>query len=152
MTKEDACGLQRIIKAYGEGDIVQYKVDDKWFDCSEGGGLAFDNGIANYRIKPREEIPVEKAGFKPFEDTAELILHYEKHFHTEYPSFYEPLIWVKRKSDDVRQFITGFGETVIQFSPDYTIPLECLFDDYVFLDNSPCGVQIKGQEEEEMLW
>lgn len=49
------------------------------------------------------------------------------------------LIWVRRKSDNVEQLITGFGDSVVQFSADYTITLISLYQNYTFCDGSPCG-------------
>lgn len=81
--------------------------------------------------------------YRPFTDTAELMLHYQKHFHVEYPPFYEPLIWIKRKqtskqSPDTRLFITGYDELCV-FLEDIWIDLEDLFEKYVFLDDTCCG-------------
>ena len=50
-----------------------------------------------------------------------------------------PYIWVKEKGYGISQLITGFGDTVVKFSPDYTITLKSLFENYEFLDSSPCG-------------
>ena len=86
--------------------------------------------------------PKEKH-YVPFEDTAELMLHYSKHFNVDYPSFYEPFIWVKRKqtsemSPDTRFLITGFDELCV-FIEDCWIDLAELLEKYVFLDNSVIG-------------
>lgn len=84
---------------------------------------------------------VSENQYRPFKDTAELISHYEKHFNVDYPSFYEPLIWVKAKDDDSRIFITGFNEYYVQIHTIETrwISMKELFENYVFLDNNPCG-------------
>ena len=54
-----------------------------------------------------------------------------------------PTIWVKEKDYGISQLITGFGDTVVKFSPDYTITLKSLFENYTFLDSS-----VIGKEEE----
>ena len=52
----------------------------------------------------------EEKHYKPFEDTAELMVHYSKHFNIDFPPFYEPIIWIKRKDNDSRFLITGYDE------------------------------------------
>ena len=83
---------------------------------------------------------VSEKCYKPFEDTAELMVHFYKHFNKRCKTFEEPLIWVKRKdcSYDSRVLITGYDEISV-FLEDVWIDLEELFEQYIFLDNSPIG-------------
>lgn len=172
MTREEASNICQIIKAYGEGKTIQYKARDTgewcdWKDC-----LCYDCTFYNdveYRIKPElteikpittEDLREDKdishklrdtvqsmKIYRPFTDTAELMVHYSNHFNVEYPPFYEPLIWVKRKqtseqSPDTRLFITGYDELCV-FLEDIWIDLGELFEQYVFLDDSCCGKVVK---------
>ena len=87
---------------------------------------------------------------KPFETNKELIEHYQNKLNKEvcdnliYPSLYKPVIWVKSKYEEECQYmITGYSindwcQPGVWFS-DRFITLEKLFEDFVFLDNSPCG-------------
>lgn len=78
--------------------------------------------------------------YRPFEETAELMLYFYKHFNKECKTFEEPLIWVKRKdsSYDSRVLITGYDEISV-FLEDVWIDLKELYEQYVFLDNSLIG-------------
>ena len=82
---------------------------------------------------------LEQQHYRPFIDTAELILHYEKHFNVDYPSFYEPMMWVKVKDEsDARFFIMMFSEHYVKIDGEF-VSMKKLFENFVFLDNSPCG-------------
>ena len=54
MKREDAKGLWEIIKAFGEGKVIQYRLSDSdyWSDTEESSRLSFEMGASNYRIKP----------------------------------------------------------------------------------------------------
>lgn len=88
---------------------------------------------------------VSKKKYRAFKNCEELIKHYDKIFerHTGIRPIECKLniqyIWVKEKGYGISQLITGFGDTVVKFSPDYTITLKSLFENYEFLDSSPCG-------------
>lgn len=81
---------------------------------------------------------VEEKKYRPFEDTTELMLHYSKHFNVDYPPFYEPIIWVKRKDNDSRFLITGYDELDVFLEGCYQ-DLNDLYEQYVFLDGSCIG-------------
>jgi len=81
---------------------------------------------------------VSEKHYKPFEDTAELMVHYSKHFNIDFPPFYEPIIWVKRKDNDSRFLITGYEELGV-FLEDCWQDLNDLHEQYVFLDGSCIG-------------
>lgn len=82
--------------------------------------------------------PKEKPS-RPFEETAELILHYQQHFNTVCRPYAEPLIWVKKKYGEARFLITGFDILVVHLEGSF-IDMKELFENYTFLDNSPCGI------------
>ena len=90
---------------------------------------------------------VSEKKYRAFKNCEELIKHHDKLFenYTGLRSIECKLaaqhIWVKEKESGVSQLITGFGDTVVRFSPDYTITLKSLFENYEFLDGSPCGVE-----------
>lgn len=129
-------------RAYAEGKQIQYKFKDeeKWYDVNsrdkeniaDEGMSWFDDGL-EYRIKP------EEPKSRPFEDTAEFILHYQQHFNAVCPPYAEPLIWVKDK-DDNRHLIRSYSEKCV-FIDTLCLTMKDLFDDYVFLDSSPCGIK-----------
>lgn len=95
---------------------------------------------------------VEKQ-YRPFKDCNELIEHYQKKCESAvgcdiyFPSLYKPNILVKSKyCRDCQLLITGFtldDEGIPNvWLTDSWITLEKLFDDFVFLDDSPCGVEV----------
>ena len=81
---------------------------------------------------------VSEKHYRQFEDTAELMVHYSKHFNIDFPPFYEPIIWVKRKDNDSRFLITGYDELDVLLE-DCWQDLNDLCEQYVFLDGSPVG-------------
>ena len=81
---------------------------------------------------------VSEKHYRQFEDTAELMVHYSKHFNIDFPPFYEPIIWVKRKDNDSRFLITGYDELDV-FLEDCWQDLNDLYEQYVFLDGSCIG-------------
>ena len=96
--------------------------------------------------------PKKESHYRPFNDCNELIEHYQKKYESAvgcdiyFPSLYKPNIWVKSKyCGDCQLLITGFtldDEGIPNvWLTDSWITLEKLFDDLVFLDDSPCGVE-----------
>ena len=158
MNREEASNIWQIIKAYGEGATIEVYSEHygKWIEPPE----PLFNNDEKYRIKPEENYTIEQdfgvieggalsnkghlcneqeeKHYKPFEDTAELMVHYSKHFNIDFPPFYEPIIWVKRKDSDSRFLITGYDELDV-FLEDCWQDLNDLYEQYVFLDGSPVG-------------
>ena len=88
--------------------------------------------------------------YRPFNNCDELVeIYHNRAFipivaeglNQKLKRMYRPEIWVKEKETEIEQLITGFGDTVVKFSPDYTITLKSLLEHYTFLDGSPCGVE-----------
>lgn len=127
-------------KSFEEGKQLQVKTTDGWIDivtreAASSSTIEWDKH--EFRIKPTEK------NYRPFEDTAELMVHYSKHFNIDFPPFYEPIIWIKRKqtcelSPDIRFLITGYDESCVHIGEKW-IDTEELFHDYIFLDGSCCG-------------
>ena len=93
----------------------------------------------SYYLLHKDKFPEQKEKhYRPFEDTAELMVHYSKHFNIDFPPFYEPIIWVKRKDNDPRFLITGYDEHDV-FVEDCYMNMTDLFEMYVFLDGSCVG-------------
>ena len=118
-------------RAFSEGKQIQCRSNSvyKWIDDTNPTW----EDIFEYRIKP------EEPKTRPFEDTAELILHYQQHFNAVCQPYAEPLIWIKDKNDN-RYLITGYDEKCILIE-DIWKDMKDLFNDYVFLDGSPCGIK-----------
>ena len=97
------------------------------------------------------EEPQEKK-FRPYTDTDEMVEDYKRRYNSYSGGYgknnpmYNPLVWVK--AEDVKEhkyLITWFsdsGEVTMNFETSvYTINLRTLFDDYTYLDGSPCGIE-----------
>lgn len=138
MTREQAKELIPILQAYAEGKTIQNKFGDKWCDNTDPNFVGFD--VRLYRIKPENT-------YRPFMDSAELILEWNKKTGIETNSMQEPLIWVKHKVDDRRRLITCFGEN--SFGDKFVelgnkakpVTMQSLFEMYEFLDGTPCGAK-----------
>lgn len=89
----------------------------------------------------------KKEKLRPYINSAEMIADFIARFKVDCPSYCEPSIWVKEKESDSRHLVTSFvpnsddGSYVVLF--DYTCDLDELFDDYIYLDGSPCGMEVK---------
>ena len=91
-----------------------------------------------------EEVKQEKSKekkYRPYESSAEMIVDLIDRFKVKCPSYCEPLIWVKVKSNDARFLITGFGKKVSVDGVSYS--LDELFKYYAYLDGSPVGMEVK---------
>ena len=106
-------------------------------------GVRLDDVLRNlgYEKLSVEEHHEQGKHYRPFEETSELILHFQQRFEDFWPPDVEPLIWVKKKvcSGDERSLITGYDIDCV-FIQDVWIDFSELFKNYTFLDNSPCGV------------
>ena len=97
-----------------------------WFDTYE------------YRVKSNKV-------WRPFKSIEELKdTWYKRVVDCELIPFIEPMIWVRSKSNTtstylITQFCGNVGVVHIFGSMDTS--LEQLFDDYTFLDGTPCGVE-----------
>ena len=94
---------------------------------------------------------VEKQ-YRPFKDCNELIEHYQKKNESAvgcgiyFPSLYKPCIWVKSIEYGTDNLITAFdgdNESIggsCVFVQDIWLDMQELFDNFTFLDGSPCGI------------
>ena len=81
--------------------------------------------------------------YRPFNDTNEFIAEYEKRIgNNKNPPCTMPLIWVKYKASKTVGLITAFCKDGVEMGGTY-MTWGYFLDAMVFLDNSPCGVEIK---------
>ena len=91
-----------------------------------------------------------KREYKPYVTVDEFIQDFQERFPTAVPrpAYTKPLIWVRLKSDGRERLIVAFGKG---FGTDFVeisnkakpVFLQKLFDDYEFLDGTPCGMEVK---------
>ena len=150
MNKCDLCGSESSVEFTVKSKHLRWVLSEdlQKLDTRKNNWLTKDICEDCFRKifgKPEEEDdeyelpePFGEKPYRPFQDTVELILHYEKHFNVDYPSFYEPMMWVKNKEDNARYFITGYGENYVMVDNKW-MDMDYLFENFVFLDNSLCG-------------
>lgn len=85
--------------------------------------------------------------YRPYINSVEMIADFIARFKADCPPYEEPSIWVKNKADDSKHLVTSFvpnssdGSYVVLF--DYTCNLDELFNEYIYLDGTPCGMEVK---------
>ena len=122
-----------VMKAYAEGKKIQYKpkANPTWADCIDEPLWNWEWTV--YRIKP-------ESTYRPYKDTEEMIEDFKKRFNVEVPQYAMPMIWVEHKRTNFRFFVSEFGVQVVAFCGVSRGMLE-LFDNYTYLDGSPCGMK-----------
>ena len=137
-----------------EGGVVSISGSTKVYTCKDCLRHPFcylakeRNGEACMKISLYEE--TEKH-YRPFNDCSELIECYQRKYKSTvgcdiyFPSLYKPCIWVKSKMYGTDNLITAFdvdNESIggsCVFIQDIWIDMKELFDNFTFLDGSPCG-------------
>ena len=77
--------------------------------------------------------------YRPYKDTAEMIADLKEHGRN-WSAMSMPLIWIKNGNDDKYLITEYFDDSVGLFSCNET--LTELFEDYTYLDGSPCGKEV----------
>jgi hypothetical protein len=132
-------------KAWLEGKKVQYmNVKNKWENVPDEWYWDGNDGT-QYRIVPEKVL-------KPFKDVGELRKAWsiKETGRTDIVLAYEltePMIWVRSKSNTKSTYlITHYCENVgvVYLCGYLNVSLEQLFENYTFLDGTPCGVEVEG--------
>lgn len=124
-----------VMKAYSNGDAVQYLCDGTWVDI--------DNPQWNwdqyeYRIKPM-------SNYRPYKNVAEFINHWDQ--ITTPGSDYRDVqhsfggVWLRYKLSKKHSCyqVVGISDTGVLVS-DFDISYSSLLKEYTYLDGSPCGI------------
>ena len=168
-TKEDVVKIISLMQAIVDGKTLQTSNGNGgWCDVKEvmvNDLLCYFNV---YRIKPEENYTIEQncgenrveggvlsvSGsvsenhLRPFKSCEELIHHVEAYYlGNNRPNGTMPLIWIKSKEYGTDNLITAFdnnkdsiGGSCVFFQ-DIWLDMKELFDNFTFLDGSPCGVE-----------
>lgn len=94
--------------------------------------------------------------YRPFKDCDEMIEHYHEKYKSAvgcdiyFPPLYKPSIWIKSKVYKTELLITGYDNdtkglrygSCVYTSIYKWIDMKELFDNFTFLDGSPCGKEI----------
>lgn len=71
-----------------------------------------------------------------------MIEHFCQHFNLILPEYSLPALWVK--NNNAKYLITRVSKNTVSFVFEpmvYTTCLDTLFDEYTWLDGSPCGIE-----------
>lgn len=92
-----------------------------------------------------------KKKWRAYKDCDEMIADFKRRLIESEPNgtavlpdslMWHPMIWVRRKDTDRKQLCTSFGGTVIGIDDEtVNFDTEEVFNDYTYLDGSPCGVE-----------
>lgn len=127
MTREELINAMPIIKAFINGETVQYKgLDHEWKDLGVND-LDLDDFVESaWRIKPESK-------YRPFKDTKECWQEMQKH---------QPFGWVINISNgrayNLQSVLLEDGVLYIRSS---YVELGRAFIDYTFADGTPFGVK-----------
>ena len=124
-----------VMNAYTEEKKIQYrsKENGEWFDLFLMQEPAWDWASFDYRIKPEEK-------YRPYKDTDEMIEDFKRRFNVQVPPYAMPMIWVRDKGTNVRSHVSAFFAKNVTFR-DATWWLDVLFENFTYLDGSPCGIR-----------
>lgn len=130
MNRKEAAELSPIIKAFGEGRIIEFSsitdVSKAWREVTD-----FPIGMIKnfkFRIKPEPK-------YRPFKDAEECWQEMQKH---------QPFGWVMLKDTEsgyymlkgiASQVVIGFNETPFSYKK--------VLEDYIFADSTPFGVKVE---------
>lgn len=128
-----------VMKAYAEGKKIQYKLSrssQQWDDWTLPRDPSWNWDELDFRIKPEHT-------YRPYKDTEEMIEDFRKKVGMGKHELFLPSVWVKRKDDsDFAKLITEFGYSCVWLSINRVgISMSKLFQDYTYLDGSPCGIK-----------
>lgn len=120
---------------------VSHNEEDFEIFCKDDGlGTPF---VLFYLVAEPEE---EK--WRPYKDTNEMIRDFLNRYNSYndncYPNnpMYNPLIWITYKECNTKTLIVFFLEKEVGFYElENYQTLETIFEDYTYLDGSPCGIK-----------
>lgn len=80
----------------------------------------------------------KESDYRPYGDTDELIEDWRTRFNKIIATNYMPLIWVRSRMTSQQILITAFNVYSVVFNGT-RVDFRDLFDNYTYLDGSPCG-------------
>lgn len=94
-----------------------------------------DGSIIEYNLFYLVSEPKEKK-YRPYKDTEEMIEDFKERYNSRFNGHSMPFIWVKDWGE--KDLITTFGKDWVDTGSDI-YNLNDLFEDFTYLDGSPCG-------------
>lgn len=125
MNRKEATELSPIIKAFGEGKIIEQKCAESWVEVDEDCDFHFPANT--YRIKP-------ESNYRPFKGAEECWQEMQKH---------HPFGWIKPKDDFIINkfmFIDTLRNAGVTVRTDVKFNYYELVKQYTFADGTPFGI------------
>lgn len=125
MNRKEATELSPIIKAFGEGKIIEQKCAESWVEVDEDCDFHFPANT--YRIKP-------ESNYRPFKGAEECWEEMQKH---------HPFGWIKPKDDFIINkfmFIDTLRDEGVTVRTDVRFNYYELVKRYTFADGTPLGI------------
>lgn len=125
MNRKEATELSPIIKAFGEGKIIEQKCAESWVEVGENCDFHFPANT--YRIKP-------ESNYRPFKGAEECWEEMQKH---------HPFGWIKPKDDFIINkfmFIDTLRDEGVTVRTDVRFNYYELVKRYTFADGTPFGI------------
>lgn len=125
MNRKEATELSPIIKAFGEGKIIEQKCAESWVEVDEDCDFHFPANT--YRIKP-------ESNYRPFKGAEECWQEMQKH---------HPFGWIKPKDDFIINkfmFIDTLRDEGVTVRTDVRFNYYELVKQYTFADGTPFGI------------
>ena len=125
MNRKEATELSPIIKAFGEGKIIEQKCAESWVEVNEDCDFHFPANT--YRIKP-------ESNYRPFKGAEECWQEMQKH---------HPFGWIKPKDDFIINkfmFIDTLRNAGVTVRTDVRFNYYELVKQYTFVDGTPFGI------------
>lgn len=109
--------------------------------------IGVDSDLCRFYIKGRRcynlfylvEEP-QKKKFRPYNDTNEMIDHFNEHFELIPREYHLPILWIKSKSTGRKHLITDCENDCVWIG-SVSIKFKDLYEHYTWLDDSPCGIK-----------
>lgn len=115
---------------YGEIEAITSEADNCRFSIKKDSIFALF-----YLVKePKEE------KLRPYNDTNEMIDHFNEHFELIPQKYRLPILWIKSKSAGRKHLITDCENDCVWIG-SVSIKFKDLYEHYTWLDGSPCGIE-----------
>ena len=140
-----ADNIKALKEAVKNEDCVMFgEIEEVFADfASDRFGL---KGESEYKLFYLVEEPKEKK-LRPYKDTDEMIDHFCRHFNFIPNSYNLPLIWVKDEKGNKLLVHTVYSNGDF-LTGDKELSLNDLCREYTYLDDSPCGIEEDGRDDD----
>lgn len=122
-----------VMRAHENGEKIEVKEKRFNDDWSWTPYPSWNWASCDYRIKTETK-------YRPYKDTDELVADCETRFNKISAANSMPLIWVMHNK--CKSLITDYSKCTVRVFGTFQ-SMSSLYDDYTYLDGSPCGKEDK---------